>query len=433
VGAVPPGSLSWGASCRLKDPFESGAEPSLNPTEKIPGLGALKDFVAPQAQADLSRLSDDERGVFALIGRAMPISDVIARSGLSVQRTVELLLALRLKGAISPARSSRSDTPAVGAAFSRPMPSQEADAALAEAVDLELERKKEILDREQRMGDQNHFEMLGILPTASSDEVKSAFYELSKRFHPDRYFGKNLGSFKGRLERIFRRLSEANAVLSDVSRREAYLQANPAMAQAAKPQALDPEAAARAAERRDRMSRHPYLHHARRANEHSANGKAALEKGDFVRAQAELNTLLKLDPRHKEAAELLKEVKRKQELARAQQELAQAQRLEAETNLVAAAAAYRAASSSDPQNPQPAARAALLMMRLGEDLKQAKAFAQRAVDLDPKNAGYRVLLARLLAEGGLKKLAKKEFERVLELDPDNAEAKEQLRKLRWTF
>ena len=41
-------------------------------------------------------------------------------------------------------------------------------------------------------------------------------------FHPDRYFGKSLGSFKPKLERLFTRVTEAHDVLTRVSAREDY-------------------------------------------------------------------------------------------------------------------------------------------------------------------------------------------------------------------
>ena len=100
------------------------------------------------------------------------------------------------------------------------------EAALAEAVDLPLDRKREILAREAALGD-DHYAVLGLKPGATVREVSAAYHEASRVFHPDRYFGKQLGSYTARLERVFRRLAEAHGTLSDDAKRDAYLKANP--------------------------------------------------------------------------------------------------------------------------------------------------------------------------------------------------------------
>ena len=50
---------------------------------------------------------------------------------------------------------------------------------------------------------------LGVAGDADVATVKRAFTAASKELHPDRYFGKDLGSFKEKLAQIFARLTEA--------------------------------------------------------------------------------------------------------------------------------------------------------------------------------------------------------------------------------
>src|SRR5262249_57303991 len=84
---------------------------------------------------------------------------------------------------------------------------------LNEAVDLDLDRKREILAREALLG-RDDWTVLGLNPGATADAVKLAYFDASRVFHPDRYYGKNLGSFPARLERIFQRLSDAHETLN---------------------------------------------------------------------------------------------------------------------------------------------------------------------------------------------------------------------------
>src|SRR5262249_20176547 len=53
-------------------------------------------------------------------------------------------------------------------------------------------------------------------------EVKRAYFKLSKEFHPDRYFGKELGPFRDRVGDVFKALSQAADFLSDDGRRTEY-------------------------------------------------------------------------------------------------------------------------------------------------------------------------------------------------------------------
>ena len=45
--------------------------------------------------------------------------------------------------------------------------------------------------------------------------MKKAYFKLSKEFHPDRYFRKEIGPYGERLDRIFKKVLEAHEILSD--------------------------------------------------------------------------------------------------------------------------------------------------------------------------------------------------------------------------
>mgnify|MGYP003338887439 CR=1 FL=1 len=52
--------------------------------------------------------------------------------------------------------------------------------------------------------------------------MKKAYYVAAPEFHPDRYFGKNLGSFKAKMEAVFARITLAHDVLTARERRVEY-------------------------------------------------------------------------------------------------------------------------------------------------------------------------------------------------------------------
>jgi hypothetical protein len=93
---------------------------------------------------------------------------------------------------------------------------------LDEAVDLDLVRKRRVLDTYYRLDQISHYEILGVNAGADKKAIKAAYFEIVNLYHPDRYFGKILGSFKGKLERLFARTTEAHDVLTRQASREEY-------------------------------------------------------------------------------------------------------------------------------------------------------------------------------------------------------------------
>jgi hypothetical protein len=80
---------------------------------------------------------------------------------------------------------------------------------VVEWPDAPLELKARIVRLHRRLRKLSAWDLLGVGKDADGATVKRAFAAASKELHPDRYFGKNLGSFKAKLVAIFSRLTEA--------------------------------------------------------------------------------------------------------------------------------------------------------------------------------------------------------------------------------
>jgi len=61
----------------------------------------------------------------------------------------------------------------------------------------------------------NYYARLGVVPNASSTEIKGAYRRLARKYHPDKSGGKIE-------DEQIKRLNEAYAILSDVKKRAAY-------------------------------------------------------------------------------------------------------------------------------------------------------------------------------------------------------------------
>jgi DnaJ-class molecular chaperone len=80
---------------------------------------------------------------------------------------------------------------------------------LVEWPDAPSELKARIVRLHRRLRQLSAWDLLGVGKDADAATVRRAFGAASKELHPDRYFGKNLGSFRAKLGAIFARLSEA--------------------------------------------------------------------------------------------------------------------------------------------------------------------------------------------------------------------------------
>ena len=303
------------------------------------------------------------------------------------------------------------------------------DDALNEAVDLDLDRKREILAREALLG-RDDWTVLGLKPGATAEAVKLAYFDASRVFHPDRYYGKNLGTFRARLERIFQRLSEAHETLTEALRRSPPSAPSRPAARGApggSTAGVDP----RADERRARLARHPYLASKARAGalveEAQRQMRTAPEKALHLLEQA------KALGGHagKDRAPAL-EVEAKQQLNsnRAEDEMKTGSAAAHDGDATAAARAYVRASELDPRRADAAYEAARWLLKAGHPLAEARGFAQRAVTLRADHLPSQLVLGEICLRMGMGSVARRHLEAALKLDPRNAEAKALLRQVR---
>lgn len=306
-------------------------------------------------------------------------------------------------------------------------------ADLAEDVDLDPDRRKEILFVDARLAGATHWEVLGVPWNAPSDAARAAFLEKAKRFHPDRYAGKRLGRFRARLERIFRRMTEARDALADEARRAAYARATAPAEEKAKLEARRLEDERRAEERRARLARqNPLVNRASRVSELVTRGREALAAGRFAQAANDLLLAQGMDPNNVQIAALAAEAKRKAAQARATELYEKGLAAEALGNSSSALATFREALEADPRHVRAAAAAARAALRLG-DVVGARELADVAVRSGPGVGSAHEALGLVLDAQGDRKEARRVLERAVELDPKLDAARERLKKLRWSF
>ena len=208
----------------------------------------------------------------------------------------------------------------------------------------------------------DYFVVLGVTPKASTDEVKAAFLELAKVFHPDR-LPESAAHLAAKMRAVFEAVREAYDVLQSDARRASY--------QASLPTEKDSQSVAKPGEEARICVR---------------RGDALLRKRDFAGAQREYHQAYLLEPNAAylaaEAWALYSDPARKEEAARAKQMIADA-------------------IKKDPHCDRAHYQLGVLARVEGDLARAEKHFAQ-AVDANPKHfeAAQELRLLRLRRKKG---------------------------------
>lgn len=231
-------------------------------TDYIEGFGKLSDTVKLIDGADYSNLvlNAQEGFVLSRIDGTLSVSLLCEMTGLGREPTLDVLKSLYAKGVIAvgdqqvskakktdqPDGSSRtanrstSSTKRPPVASKRKKETEQAAAKKNEGIDPWLEvlfdqedeegvnLKKDIRVELRRLDGKldkiSFFELLGVEFDASVKEIRRSYFKASKRYHPDRYYTKNLGPYKEILARVFKQITSAYEYLQDDKKRNDYAQ-----------------------------------------------------------------------------------------------------------------------------------------------------------------------------------------------------------------
>ncbi len=308
------------------------------------------------------------------------VRELSAICGLGEDETLQLVYSLALVGLIKrehwkPAFRGQPKTPPPVTEEVKPAPPPPREPEPPKETDpQELEN---FLARVKNS--QTHYELLDVGSEVSAAELKTVYYQLARRYHPDR-FRKSEAELVARVESAFARVTQAYETLRDDRLRSNYnakLEARKKVEQLAD---AAPKPAAPAVTQSEPVAEtvaEPAIPAAERAEIQFKEGLAALELGQ-----------------RKVALGL-----------------------------------FASAASSAPKEPRYRAFYGQMLAAHEQTRRAAETELLAAIKLDPANGEYRVILAELYRDLGLKLRAKGEAERAVAADPNNRKARELLRSL----
>lgn len=138
----------------------------------------------------------------------------------------------------------------------------------------------------------DYYSVLGIKPTATHEEIRRAYRELARKYHPDVAGNNTL--------RVFQEISEAHTVLGDPVKRREY---DELLEQ--KEQSKHGVGDIRTASQR---KSNPKEESARKAQQHLHEARIALSKGDYKRAAEQAERCNAIDSRNAQAYEIRADV-----------------------------------------------------------------------------------------------------------------------------
>ena len=72
------------------------------------------------------------------------------------------------------------------------------------------------------MNSDNYYRLLGLDPGTSEKDLQRAYYAMSREWHPDRFFRREMGEYGDRLDIVFAGITKAYKTLSNEETRREY-------------------------------------------------------------------------------------------------------------------------------------------------------------------------------------------------------------------
>ena len=355
----------------------------LQATRKLPQEFVAARFSNPtemirpaESPPDLNSLLASEGFVLTRVEGPIQLNHLVSLSGLREPEALNVIYGLALAGFIDrdawPNAIRKS-----GLAVDAPSAEKQGETSV-HTLATQLD---ELLARLAAAS--SHYEILDVTETAGPGDIKSSYYALARRYHPDRFHLHAGTPLHSSIESAFAKIAQAYVTLSDPTQRAGYNAKLKARRNRPAGQEV-PQSSAKA--RPDREAR-------------TGTGNESSPEDDWARAEESF-----------------------------QEGFVALQQGQTKAAVVNLAAAARIA----PGEARFRAYYGKALAGAADTRRLAETEMQAAVKLEPGNSTYRIMLAELYCDLGFVRRAANEVKRVISADPNNAEGLKLLRRIEAT-
>jgi curved DNA-binding protein CbpA len=338
---------------------------------------------------DSGRLAPLESYVLSRIDSAISISEIGAVIGIPEADAHKAVCALVAAGFLK----------VLGRERDIPSDEQEMDAEVMDRL------REDIARRMHFYASADHYEVLGLSRQATTAEVKSAYYHLAKKFHPDRYRHSEQGELQTQLESLLSIITQAYDTLTDNAQRTAYDERIRKSTTSGAASAATPAVKLDAPAQKRPLS-------------------SSAERDAEAPPQNSPSGSLPAIPAQPAVSEPVETIRPAGSQARmAEQFYNQGRALLEKKQYHGAVHMLREAIKLDPSRAPYHFHLGMTLVRNPRTRHEAEEHLAKAAELDPYNVQIRVKLGLLYKEVGLAKKSNNYFKEALSLDPDNRIAK----------
>lgn len=340
--------------------------------------GPLRYAVDPASLDHDLRLTPEEGFVLSRVDGVASAGQLAELSPMGEDETLRCIYALVVAGVLEVEPTEAPSPSPAGAEKREPEPEPAQKPVEARPQELSPEARKfrdEMVEKKRRAADITLYELLDVRPGAKPEEIKTAYFQLAKKLHPDHRAGLDLDDAEGLFDDLYHEIKAAYEVLSSETKRRRYdfnLQRRAEAPRADLRRERDTETTE--SEGDDSSSTRRSFSSKQMARIHVTNGERYFAEGRYHEAIEELRAAI----RHESGK----------------------------------ASYHRLLARALAKNPK--------------WRKQAEEHYRKALSMNRFDAQSYVELGELYESSGLATRARKMFEEAIALDPDNLRAAEKL-------
>ena len=376
--------------------------------DQMAGSIAPMDAILVRAKSngislDSGRLIPVESYVLSRIESPTSVSDVGALSGIGDEDAHRAVCALVAAGFLKLLGDDKN----------------ESEEGVRQGDDSADKLREEVARQMHFYSSADFYEVLGVGRQAKNAEIKTAYYQLAKKFHPDRHRQSEQGDLRHKLESLFAVITQAYETLSEPAQRAAYddrlkkpaasfhttpLRQMPIVVPEPKPV----ETAAKSEETRATGDLKPP------SSQVKASGPLPQPPSDFAISDPQQSSRGPGSGASSNPAQMAEHYYNQGRARFDRKEYHVAVHL------------LREAIKLDPSRAPYHFHLGVALIRNPRARREADEHLAKAAELDPYNAQIRVKLGLLYKEAGLPKKAESYFRAALQLDPDNRAARREV-------